>query len=56
MTPSPPAITDVDLRRLAADPFYALPAPKSTGKEHSADLRARPSPYHDISPIDLLPH
>ncbi|HOA02750.1 MAG: anhydro-N-acetylmuramic acid kinase [Actinomycetales bacterium] len=49
---------DVDLLdALLADPYYALPAPKSTGKEHFHGTYVREAVAalgHDISPIDLL--
>jgi anhydro-N-acetylmuramic acid kinase len=49
---------DADLLRLLlADPYYALPAPKSTGKEHFhlAFVREQVARLdHDVTPIDLL--
>jgi anhydro-N-acetylmuramic acid kinase len=45
------------LSALLADPYYALPAPKSTGKEHFHESYIREavaSVSHRVAPVDLL--
>lgn len=45
------------LAALLADPYYALPAPKSTGKEHFHGSYVREAVAglgHDVTPTDLL--
>jgi anhydro-N-acetylmuramic acid kinase len=45
------------LAALLADPYYALPAPKSTGKEHFHGSYVRDAVAglgHDVTPTDLL--
>ncbi|WP_067195600.1 anhydro-N-acetylmuramic acid kinase [Microbacterium sp. XT11] len=43
------------LEALLADPYYALPAPKSTGKEHfHLDYVRRMTEGRDIAPADLV--